>query len=406
MEAVIPASSSLYKITPEDLPLASFGYDTAWFQGQFYLSLLRHDSRRRTDLRRVMRWDAASRRWTMVYEQFFGDVYRDKMLRELGSEQSPAQCSTEILITPDVHNADGMRFVFHSPLGLYCLRLCEGDTGIIESEALPPVQEPWKYVSWQHHQGLIFALVEKSDGSRHLIWSENAGSAGSWQPLSSPDARSQISALTVFDGSLVVAVDNEVRGFGIWKLCEALLNGESYSWEPILSEGALRYSLNSNVCSIATWEGALYVAAGISDEARIRKYGSSYHARGFELLRCYAGGDWDIIFGSPRFTPRGLKVPLARSDADGGELLAQKLIFFLAGDAGFSLGAESELGFQVWTSRDAEEWISVGVDIVASYQTVSVVGAHDTVAGPLIVAETTDYELKRFLNIWLGTPGA
>jgi hypothetical protein len=403
MEALTPASSSLRNITPEDLPLASFGYDTAWFDGQFYLSLLRHDSRRRTDLRRVVRWDAASQQWATIYERIIGETHNARMLRGTSSEQGSAECSTEIIIRPNVRNTDGLRFVFHSPLGLYCLSL-EGDTGLIKSTALPPIQEAWKYVSWQHHQDFVFALIEQSDGARHLVWSKSDVEAGSWQPLAAPDERGRVSALTVFDSSLVIAVDNEVRGFGLWKLSGAPLQQGSFSWEPILTEGALRYSLNSNVCSMAVWEGALYMAAGISDQARVRKYDSSYHASGFELLRCYEGGEWDIILGTPRFTSRGLKVPLAGSGTGLGEVLAPRLTFFLASRSGLFLAAESEFGMQAWASRDAEEWTPVWTDVMVSYQVVSIIAAHDTVAGPLIVTETSDYELKRSLNIWLGTP--
>ena len=282
--------------------------------------------------------------------------------------------------------------------------LSEGEGGTIEPTALPFSHLTWRHLSWQDHKGVVFALVEESNGTRNLIWSKSAATTAWWQPLSCPDERGRISALAVFDGSLVIAVDNETRGFGLWKLSGRLLEGGSFSWEPILTKGALRYSLNSNVCSMAVRDGALYVGAGISNHARIRKYDSNYHAGGFELLRCYEGGDWDIISGTPRFTPRGLKVPLAGSSASFGELVAPKLTFFLAGSSGFFVGAESEMDLQAWASCDAEGWTRVWIDALIPYQIVSIVAAYDTVVGPLIVAETTDYESKRSLNIWLGTP--
>ena len=404
MGALTAASSSLHKITPEDLSLANLSYATAWFGGRLYLSLLRHETRRRTDLRRVLRWDAASQRWERIYERIIADDYGATKLREARSEQNgSAPCSTEIIVTPDVCNAEEIQFVFNSPLGLYRMSLCEGETGIMEPRALQSASVASKHVGWQDHQGVVFAVVEESDGARNLVWSRSAAGAASWQPIASPDRKGRISALTVFDGSLVIAVDNEVRGFGLWKLSGQLEEG-SFSWEPILTEGALRYSLNSNVCSMAVRDGILYIGAGISNSARVRKYDSNYHAGGFELLRCYEDGDWDIISGTPRFTSQGLKVPLAGNSADFGESLTPKLILFLAGSSGFFVGAESEMGVQVWASGDAEEWTPVWIDALLSYQTISIVAAHDTAAGPLIIAETSDYELKRSLNIWLGTP--
>ena len=95
--------------------------------------------------------------------------------------------------------------------------------------------------------------------------------------------------LVSFHGQLLVAVDNERRGFGLWKLVNGIQNSAEPVWEPVLLAGAGRYLLNANVQTLAVWGDSLYIVAGVSSEEIAGKYKEKYHASGFELLRLVRG---------------------------------------------------------------------------------------------------------------------
>ena len=60
---------------------------------------------------------------------------------------------------------------------------------------------------------------------------------------------------------------------------------------------------------------------------------------GFELLRIYPGGDWDLLVGTPVFTPGGLRAPLS-AKGPGLDQIWNDRVFSLISHAGelFLLG--------------------------------------------------------------------
>ena len=64
--------------------------------------------------------------------------------------------------------------------------------------------------------------------------------------------------------------------------------------------------MNAQVFACVPWKNALYVACGRSEPRRGRQY-----QEGFEILRIYPDGSWDVVIGAPRVTRSGLKIPLA-----------------------------------------------------------------------------------------------
>jgi hypothetical protein len=178
-------------------------------------------------------------------------------------------------------------------------------------------------------------------------------------------------------------------------------NGAEPVWAPVLLAGAGRYLLNANVQTLAVWGDSLYIVAGVSSEEIAGKYKKKYQASGFELLRLYEDGDWDLIIGTPRFSSQGIKAPLAGCVFE--EWLAPCFASFLAGSSGLFLCAKSELGFQAWTSSDGERWESVWSETVTPYLNFSLVGAYHTMSGPVLVTETCDFGNHCLLSIWQGS---
>jgi hypothetical protein len=392
--------SSLRNISPEEIFLTGLRYATRWFEGRLYLCLLRHDAEHNRDLRRVLRWDPGTGRWTDVYtHSLSGDHHGRKTLSTTDSEPG-VHLSTEIVVVPRINAVESIQFVFDSPHGKHCLEFIEGERGDFKVQASADMRSADRFLRWQVHEGVDFAIIEQTDGSKALVCATIGEDDGQWERVPCPDAKGYISGLVSFHGQLLIAVDNERRGFGLWKLANKIQNGAEPVWEPVLLAGAGRYLLNANVQTLAAWEDSLYIVAGVSSEELAAKYKEKYHASGFELLRLYVDGDWDLIIGTPRFSYQGIKAPLAGCVFE--EWVAPSFLSLLAGPSGLFLCAKSELGFQAWRSSDGERWESAWSETVTPYQNFSLVGAYDTMSGPVLVTETCDFANHRLLIIWQG----
>jgi hypothetical protein len=389
----------LRNISPEEIFLTGLRYATRWFEGRLYLCLLRHDADHNRDLRRVLRWDPETARWTDVYTHSLSGDHQGR--RTLSTDSDPGgatQLSADIVIAPRVDGGEKIQFVFESPHGRHCLEFIEAETGDSKLQASADIRSADRFLRWQIHEGVIFALIEQSDRSKALVCATIGEDGGQWDRVPCPDAKGCISGLVSFHGQLLIAVDNERRGFGLWKLVNRIQKRAEPVWEPVLLMGAGRYLLNANVQTVAAWEDSLYVVAGVSSEELAAKYKEKYHASGFELLRLYADGDWDLIIGTPRFSFKGIKAPLAGCVFE--EWLAPSFLSLLAGPSRLFLCAKSELGFQAWTSSDGERWESIWSETVTPYQNFSLVGAYDTMSGPVLVTETCDFANHPLLVIW------
>jgi hypothetical protein len=394
--------SSLSNVSPEEIFLTGLRYATKWFEGRLCLCLLRHDADHDRDLRRVLRWDPGTGRWTDVYTHSLSGDHRGRKVLPTDSEPGGAtHFSTEIVVVPRVNGGESIQFVFESPHGRHCLEFTEAKAGDFKVQATADPRSAGRFLHWQVHEGVIFALFEQTDGSKSLIRATIGEDESQWERVPYPDAKGCISGLVSFHGQLLIAVDNERRGFGLWKLANRIQNSAEPVWEPVLLAGAGRYLLNANVQTLAVWGDSLYIVAGVSSEEIAGKYKKKYQASGFELLRLYEDGDWDLIIGTPRFSSQGIKAPLAGCVFE--EWLAPCFASFLAGSSGLFLCAKSELGFQAWTSSDGERWESVWSETVTPYLNFSLVGAYHTMSGPVLVTETCDFGNHCLLSIWQGS---
>ena len=133
---------------------------------------------------------------------------------------------------------------------------------------------------------------------------------GSWRPVSElgfDDTNNlSINELGVFNKHLYAAMLNSRRGFQLWKTDAA---GEPpYRWHKIIEDGAWRGPTSSIPASMMVFGDALYIGATLQRQGRngLDRYGP-FPA---EMLRVYADDSWDIVCGTPRFTPHGLKRPI------------------------------------------------------------------------------------------------
>jgi hypothetical protein len=98
------------------------------------------------------------------------------------------------------------------------------------------------------------------------------------------------------------------RGFQLWKT-----DGRGtppYKWTRVLTDGAYRGPLNQGVATLCAHGGYLYVGTGIQQGGYDPS--SNIGPAAAELLRVSADDSFEIVVGSPRKTPDGLKVPISR----------------------------------------------------------------------------------------------
>jgi hypothetical protein len=214
--------------------------------------------------------------------------------------------------------------------------------------------------------------------------------SGNWVPLNAsgfgdPENLS-IFELAVLDDHLYAGTFNR-HGFQLWRT-----SGEGrhpFRWERVLTQGAYRGPLNQLAVSMQVFEGALYIGTGIQNGGYDHTH--EIGPAGAELLRVYPDGKWDLLVGSARPTPDGNKSPLSSLGPGFGNFFngyfwrmgvhenwlyvgtmewSTTLRFLLPERRNVPLQtlfsripmnhiSEQQGGFELWRSRDGENWIPV-----------------------------------------------
>lgn len=148
------------------------------------------------------------------------------------------------------------------------------------------------------------------NASRYPVVFESEDPAkGEWRMVSTPGFGDPnnvvVFNLQVMGDYLYAGTMNVATGFQIWKT-----DGEGpapYRWTKVIDYGAYRGKFNEGIAAMATYKGALYVGASIQDGGYDRMNGIG--PAGGEVIRIYPDDSWDLVMGTPRLTPVGLKTP-------------------------------------------------------------------------------------------------
>lgn len=110
-----------------------------------------------------------------------------------------------------------------------------------------------------------------------------------------------ITALASLAPWLYLAVCDPVAGFEVYR-CD--LGEVSGGFARVIDSGAQRFALNGAVSAVASTPAGLLVgtAALAHGPGPIGNWGP-------EVLLLNPAGTWDLIFGQPRFSPEGLRIP-------------------------------------------------------------------------------------------------
>jgi hypothetical protein len=240
-------------------------------------------------------------------------------------------------------------------------------------------------------------LRSSEDGStlesvpEHFDDVEKAFSEANSLPAELPDhpASARYAHSFTLGGKTAVALNDPVLG------CSAWVKGET--WQPAFTRGAHRFSDNAEVFAAAAWDNAVVFALGKSGPAPLGKT-----LPGFELVRVYADGSWDLLIGTPRVSNQGLKVPLSCIAPGMNDFSPTQFCFLSAGKSHLLLGTYDDLaGFRIWRSADGINWSAgeaelVGIDRVRAAQAKRIAG------GTAIAFDIDSPQDKHTRAIWIG----
>jgi len=131
---------------------------------------------------------------------------------------------------------------------------------------------------------------------------------GHWRPVNEAgfgDGNNHsINELVAFEGCLYAATINDRRGFQVWKTRPE--GDPPYRWTRILENGAWR-PISSVPSAMKVYNGALYICATLQRQGRNGR--DRFGPFPAEMIRVYTDDTWDLVSGTPRFTPNGFKRP-------------------------------------------------------------------------------------------------
>lgn len=384
----------------------------AWFQGQLYLGISAYPAdpyQAGTAL--LLRHRVGTSTWDIAHTAAIESrwVLKDGQYRQLPLElgwRILAVLPGKVQPTPTLYAIKlGRQPVFlHSQDG----------THFQESPNLGTDFGP--FINFRSFSGKVFAVPVSAihDTGRHtaLCYVANDPLASVWQAACTPgfgDTENRtLDGLHVAYGQLYAALGNPLGGFQLWKTSA---HGEPpFTWEPVLTEGAQRYTLNPQIEAMTVFKDTLYLGTRSPQPDPRWEFASS----GAEIIRVLADGQWELVMGTPRFSPIGLQVPLS-THGPGFGALRNGRISCLASTPDALYAALSRypsttnktteatgLGFELWQSADGENWQALTQDHFGQAAAVNLCVLQPTPHG-LIAASDWDLALdpKAQPGFWL-----
>lgn len=374
-------------------PVSTLAHSMAWFRGALHLGTTTPKASGAEDCGRVLRWDHAAQGWETLFSSPVqatdaevqaravcrGGAVARKMPppaalgREFGirsmavfqGPSDPAPClyagTMSVWGGQVLRSEDGAAFAPVTTPGL-------GDSTILSFRGLTPFRgrlftSPAGTVSREVSDLNLApeAMVYVSDDPVSGIW-QAACEKGFGDPLN----RSVFSLATAH-GHLYAGTASPRRGFQLWRTDAT--GPAPYRWDRVLTDGAWRFNHNLSTAAMTEFGGDLYVGSGIPGLGYDRE--NDVGPAAGELIRVRADGSWDLIFGEPRFTPDGLKIPLS-ARGPGLDDPYNSVIWAMAVHEGalyigthqwepfdwalHGKGAPLKGGYQLWVSHDGEGW--------------------------------------------------
>jgi hypothetical protein len=397
--ALSPAPGALTEITPS-LPRA--GHDNAaWaaavLSGQFYLAWLVFDEQRQRDSRVILRYSPEAGTWETLYQK---TISASRARRKQWADEHKSSDLSAAIRSYRANNEEVLYVQFVSPFGK--TQLCSSEDRAdfrnirADSKVLAAALALREKLTGKADE---YGLFSKDNGNL-LQRRSLRGGLPRWTQVSMPAKGAgagppQLSHVTSFDGKLAIAIDDPKEGFHLWT---KNLDSESpQEWVSLLRRGGQRYSMNAHVFACVPWKDALYVVSGPGE-----RQSRTDQQLGFELLRIYLDGSWDLVVGAPRLTASGLKVPLSCLGPGMDEFTPARFCFLADAGSELLLGTYEDIaGLRIWQSFDGESW-----SVVNSAQLAGLEKIRNASAFPISVCTALLFEFEgslrgRTFDIWL-----
>lgn len=144
-----------------------------------------------------------------------------------------------------------------------------------------------------------------------IVYTSSNPLGGEWVCACEPyfGNRNNISVfhMAEYNGYLYAGTMNIHEGFEVWKTDAE--GAPPYQWKKVLACGAYRGKLNQIAMTLISFRGHLYVGSAIQNCSF--DFDNNIGPAAPEMIRINPDDSWDIVFGEPRMTPDGFKVPLS-----------------------------------------------------------------------------------------------
>ena len=246
--------------------------------------------------------------------------------------------------------------------------------------------------------GRVFASIAGVAPGPAIYCSDDPA-AGDWKLACEPGfgdkANVSITTLSVFHDRLYAATFNPYNGFQLW--CAPAGTDAPCQWQQVIAGGGLRYTSSPAVASMAVFNDALYIGTGSPGENFATYFNLDIAAA--ELIQLSANNHWEIIAGSPRFSPDGLKVPMAAMGPGFDDASNIAITALAVHDGRLYAGTcaddyqQQQTGsdsFDLWSTADGEEWSPVAVTMTESARPSGITAASSTSKSLLLAPANGD----------------
>jgi hypothetical protein len=412
-------------------PRSVVAQSMTYFNDSLYLGVTHPQGDGPQDAARILRYDLADDEWEVVYESplvtadvnaSVHDVYRGEGSKKLGRAEAGGlvpQYRGFRSIT-QIADAQGNPLIFASTLSHWGSQLLVSRDGRSFEVACEPGLGNPNVLSFRAVLGFEDKLFVAPVGTvREGVMDRNFGDiarmyvsedplSGVWQEAAPPGfgdpTNLTVFAVAVFDDHFYAGTGNPTRGFELWKT--RAQGKPPYKWKRVLTRGAYRFNVNETTAAMTVYNGALYVGSGLPGLGVDKAHDVGPAAA--EMLRVWPDDSWDLLVGASRFTPEGLKVPLSLQGPGFNDPENSAMWAMTAYDGVLYVGthhcqafhdalAGAERiggGFQLWATRDGEDWQAITMDGFGDPFSTGVRTLLPTPAG-LFLGTSTHREIQR-----------
>ena len=376
---------------------STLAHAMVWFRDALYLGASAPAARGPEDLGRINRLDPATGAWAEVYAApvlaldegrkaraawLGGGVLRQRtgaMGREVGI------CAMAVFQGA----SDAAPCLYAGTMSLWGGQVLRSEEGETFAPVMAPGNSDDSVMSVRgltDFGGRLFALpsgtitaegLDRERAPQATVLVSDDPASGIWTEACLPGfgdpANRGVVSLCAAQGYLYAGTANPARGFQLWR--SKAEGAAPYAWERVLTDGAFRFNHNLSTAAMAEFGGDLYIGT------RIPGFGhdadNDVGPAACELIRLRQDGSWDLIFGEPRFTPDGLKVPLSAMGPGLGDPYNSAIWSMAVHGGALYIGTQSweptdlalngggaplRGGFQLWASTDGASWVPVLMD--------------------------------------------